>query len=83
MGPSGAGKSTLLNLLLGFQTPTEGRILVNGQPLTEILPGDWRRQIAWLPQRSHLFHGSVADNIRLASPDASLQAVTQASYNFV
>jgi ATP-binding cassette, subfamily C, bacterial CydD len=79
VGPSGAGKSTLLHLLLGFQSPQRGRILVNGQPLSEIGLADWRRQIAWLPQRSHLFHGSVADNIRLARPDADHAAVAQAA----
>jgi ATP-binding cassette, subfamily C, bacterial CydD len=79
VGPSGAGKSTLLNLLLGFLRPGEGSILVNGRSLAEIDAADWRRQIAWLPQRPHLFHGTVADNIRLAAPEADSNAVEQAA----
>ncbi len=79
VGPSGSGKSTLLNLLLGFQSPGEGKILINGQPLTGLDRADWHRRIAWLPQRAHLFHGSLADNIRLARPQASLAEVELAA----
>jgi ATP-binding cassette subfamily C protein CydD len=79
VGPSGAGKSTLLNLILGFNQPTHGRILVNQQPLEDIDLAAWRRQIIWLPQRPHLFHGSVADNIRLAKPDADMSLVERAA----
>jgi len=79
VGPSGAGKSTLLNLLLGFHPPGEGRILINGQPLADLDPADWRRRIAWVPQRAHLFHGTLADNIRLARPDASLGELERAA----
>ncbi|MGD8910298.1 MAG: thiol reductant ABC exporter subunit CydD [Chromatiales bacterium] len=79
VGPSGAGKSTLLNLLLGFQPPGEGSIQTNEQPLTTLEPTIWRRQIAWVPQRAHLFHGSLADNIRLARPDADQTEVERAA----
>jgi ATP-binding cassette subfamily C protein CydD len=79
VGPSGAGKSTLLNLLLGFQPPGEGSIRVNGQPLTALEPAIWRRQLAWVPQRAHLFHGSLTDNIRLARPDADQAEVERAA----
>jgi ATP-binding cassette subfamily C protein CydD len=79
VGPSGAGKSTLLNLLLGFQPPSEGSIRVNGQPLAALDPTAWRRQVAWVPQRAHLFHGSLADNIRLARPEAKQREVEQAA----
>jgi ATP-binding cassette, subfamily C, bacterial CydD len=79
VGPSGAGKSTLLNLLLGFQPPGEGEIRINGQPLADLDPVAWRRQIAWVPQRAHLFPGSLADNIRLARPDAGQAEVEQAA----
>ncbi len=79
VGPSGAGKSTLLNLLLGFQTPTEGEIRTNGQPLASLDPKAWRRHIAWVPQRAHLIQGSLADNIRLARPDAGQAEVEQAA----
>jgi ATP-binding cassette subfamily C protein CydD len=79
VGPSGAGKSTLLNLILGFDCPTGGRISINRQPLDEIDLDLWRRQIIWLPQRSHLFHGSIADNIRLAVPEADIEQVKRAA----
>ena len=70
-GPSGAGKSTLLRLLLGFLTPTEGRILLDGTDLRDLDLVEWRRSIAWVPQHPHLFATSIADNIRLGSPDAT------------
>jgi ATP-binding cassette subfamily C protein CydCD len=69
-GPSGIGKSTLLSALLGFAPAAEGRILIDGVDLTTIDPASWHRQIAWVPQRPHLFPGTIADNVRLARPDA-------------
>lgn len=71
VGASGAGKSTLLSLLMGFASPAGGRILVDGQPLSELRAEDWRSALAWVPQRPHLFAGTVADNIRLGRPGAS------------
>ncbi|MEU8270766.1 thiol reductant ABC exporter subunit CydD [Sphaerisporangium sp. NPDC049002] len=68
VGESGAGKSTLLHLLLGFVTPSEGRVLVGGTDLTALDLPAWRRRLAFVPQRPHLFASSVADNIRLGSP---------------
>jgi ATP-binding cassette subfamily C protein CydCD len=79
VGPSGAGKSSLASLLLGFMHPDQGAILVNGQPLAEIPAEDWRAQVAWLPQRPYLFNDTIAANIRLARPEASLEAVIQAA----
>ncbi|MES9859973.1 MAG: thiol reductant ABC exporter subunit CydD [Candidatus Thiodiazotropha sp. LLP2] len=79
VGPSGAGKTTLLNLILGFNQPTRGRIMVNHQPLDQIDLAAWRQKLIWLPQRSHLFHGSVLDNIRLAQADAGIEQVRHAA----
>ncbi len=79
VGPSGAGKSTLLNLLLGFMPLEEGQIRVNGEPLQSIDPRQWRKNLAWVPQRAHLFQGTLADNIRLARPDADQAAVEAAA----
>ncbi len=70
IGPSGAGKSTLLGLLLGFVTPTSGRVELGGVNLADVDLADWRRQVAWVPQRPHLFAASLADNLRLGAPDA-------------
>jgi ATP-binding cassette subfamily C protein CydD len=79
VGPSGAGKSSLLALLLRFTEPTSGRILVGGLDLTEVDLAAWRRRLAWVPQRPHLFAGTVADNIRLGDPDASMAEVRRAA----
>ncbi|WP_432056537.1 thiol reductant ABC exporter subunit CydD [Streptomyces sp. bgisy022] len=78
VGPSGSGKSTLLNVLLGFVRPSAGRVLVGGADLAGIDRADWHRRIAWVPQRPHLFAGTVADNVRLARPDADEDAVRRA-----
>lgn len=79
IGPSGAGKSTAVNLLLGFAAPTAGEILIDGTPLSGFDPQEWRRRIAWVPQRPHLFQGSIADNIRLGHPEADEAAVIAAA----
>ncbi|MDG4836662.1 thiol reductant ABC exporter subunit CydD [Micromonospora sp. WMMD967] len=78
IGPSGAGKSTLLGLLLGFVTPTSGRVTVDGVDLATADPDAWRRQLAWVPQRAHLFAASLADNIRLGAPDTPPDALATA-----
>jgi ATP-binding cassette subfamily C protein CydD len=78
VGPSGAGKSTLLHLLLGFVTPTSGRITADGTDLAEMNLDDWRRELAWVPQRAHLFGTSLAENIRLGAPDATTESVRAA-----
>ncbi|MFI7281595.1 thiol reductant ABC exporter subunit CydD [Micromonospora chersina] len=87
IGPSGAGKSTLLHLLLGFVTPTAGRVTVDGVDLAGVDLDAWRRELAWVPQRAHLFAGSLADNIRLGAPDtpdaALAGAVTDAALDEV
>lgn len=71
VGPSGAGKSTILTLLLGFVSPNQGQVLVQGEPLDERNLEQWRAQLAWVPQDPTLFWGSVMDNIRLGNTQAS------------
>ncbi|MFD3752081.1 thiol reductant ABC exporter subunit CydD [Streptomyces cyaneofuscatus] len=88
VGPSGVGKSTLLNVVLGFALPDEGRVRVGGRDLAELDPERWRSRIAWVPQRPHLFAGTIAENVRLARPDADDEAVVAAlqdagAYDFV
>jgi ATP-binding cassette subfamily C protein CydD len=78
-GPSGAGKSSLLALLLRFAEPTGGRIEVGGVDLTSIPPGEWRRQISWVPQQPYLFTTSVAANIALGQPEATPAAIARAA----
>lgn len=71
VGESGGGKSTLLAMIMGFVTPTAGRLRINGIDLATLDPEDWRRHIAWVPQRAHVFHGSLRDNLTIAAPGAS------------
>jgi ATP-binding cassette subfamily C protein CydD len=78
-GRSGAGKSTLLSLLLRFAEPDSGRITVDGRDLADLSTAQWRRLVAWVPQRPHLFDATLADNIRLGSPDAPLAEVVRAA----
>ncbi|MFG2946649.1 thiol reductant ABC exporter subunit CydD [Streptomyces adustus] len=78
VGPSGAGKSTLLHALLGFVDPAEGRILIGGADLAGLDLAQWRSRIAWVPQRPHLYAGTIAENVRLARPEADDEAVRRA-----
>jgi len=79
VGPSGAGKSTLLYLLLGFARPSGGRILAGRRELDSLSMESWRRAIAWVPQRAHLFAGTIAQNIALGSEAAEREAVVKAA----
>ncbi|WP_372661349.1 thiol reductant ABC exporter subunit CydD [Amycolatopsis kentuckyensis] len=78
-GPSGAGKSTLLDLLLGWRRPGSGRIVVGDVDLAGVGRATWHRHLAWVPQQPHLVAGTVAENIRLGSPDATDDAVLAAA----
>jgi ATP-binding cassette subfamily C protein CydCD len=78
VGPSGAGKSTLLSVALGFVQPTEGRVRIGEADLADVDLEQWRSKIAWVPQRPHLFAGTIAENVRLARPDADDDALRRA-----
>ncbi|MEU6121076.1 thiol reductant ABC exporter subunit CydD [Streptomyces sp. NPDC047123] len=78
VGPSGVGKSTLVNVLLGFVRPQGGRVRAGGVDLAEVSPERWRERIAWVPQRPHLFAGTIAENVRLARPGADDAQVREA-----
>jgi ATP-binding cassette subfamily C protein CydD len=71
VGPTGAGKTTVANVLLRFVDPDRGHVTVDGEPLAEIDPALWRTRVAWVPQQASLFHGTVAENLRLARAEAS------------
>nr|WP_239071866.1 thiol reductant ABC exporter subunit CydD [Amycolatopsis sp. SID8362] len=78
VGPSGSGKSTLLAVLLGFVTPSSGRVLVDGVDLRSLSPDDWLADVAWVPQRPTLFRGTLAENIALGQP-ADVPAAARAA----
>jgi ATP-binding cassette, subfamily C, bacterial CydD len=79
VGATGAGKSTIASLLLRFIEPTSGAIVAGGVPLTRLDLSGWRANLAWVAQGPHLFHGTVADNIRLARPGATDEEVVAAA----
>jgi thiol reductant ABC exporter CydD subunit len=79
VGASGAGKSTVASLLLRLATPTAGRCTVGGIDLADCDTDAWRRQLAWVPQHPTIFHGTVADNIRLGRADAAPDDVAAAA----
>ena len=78
VGPSGSGKSTAVGLFLGFVRPSAGRVVVSGHDLSASDVAGWRRRVAWVPQRPHLLHGSLEDNLRIAGPDASTELLARA-----
>jgi ABC-type multidrug transport system fused ATPase/permease subunit len=67
------------HLLLRFIEPHRGTISVDGVSLRDLPTAHWRAQLAWVPQNPYLFHATVAENIGLARPDASLDAVIEAA----
>ena len=79
VGRSGSGKSTLVNLLMRFMDPEIGEIRANGVKIDELPVRIWRESLALVPQRPHLFYGSVLENIRLARPGASREEVERAA----
>ncbi|WP_126578529.1 thiol reductant ABC exporter subunit CydD [Tengunoibacter tsumagoiensis] len=79
VGPSGSGKSTLASLLLRFIEPDQGQICIDGNPIQQYSAQEWRKLVAWQPQRPYLFNASVAENIRLGRPTASMDEVIQAA----
>lgn len=78
IGASGAGKSTLIDVLAGFQLPTSGQVLANGQPVTPDMLESWRKQTAAIPQHPYIFSGGLADNVRFYMPEASHAEVAKA-----
>jgi ABC-type multidrug transport system fused ATPase/permease subunit len=79
VGPSGAGKSSLIHVLLRFWDYQEGQILLAGQDLARYTQETLRRGIAVVSQHTHLFSGTIRDNLLLARPDATQDQLEQAA----
>jgi subfamily B ATP-binding cassette protein MsbA len=83
VGPSGGGKSTVLNLLLRFYDVGSGRIVIDGQDIAGVSRGSLRHAIAYVGQITHLFRGSIRDNIalgKLGASDAEIIAAAKAAH---
>jgi ATP-binding cassette, subfamily C, bacterial CydC len=78
LGPTGAGKTTLVNLLLRFWSPDQGRITLGGTDIAALGGEEVRRHIAVVSQHTHLFSGTIRENLLLADPAASQQRLEQA-----
>ena len=79
VGESGIGKSTVLRLLLRFWNPSEGSIRINGISIDQISLAELHRRIAVLEQDTFLFNGTIADNIALGKPEASMDEIMTAA----
>ncbi|ATL65036.1 ABC transporter ATP-binding protein [Nocardia terpenica] len=79
VGATGAGKSTLAKLIARFYDPSGGSVRLDGVDLRELSDADLRRAVAMVTQESYLFSGSVADNIRLGKPEATMAEVRAAA----
>jgi ATP-binding cassette subfamily B protein len=79
VGPSGAGKSTSFQLLLRFYDVMSGRIQVDGKDISNLDPGELRRQVGLVPQETVLFGESAMENIRYGRPEATDEEVREAA----
>jgi subfamily B ATP-binding cassette protein MsbA len=83
VGPSGGGKSTVLNLLLRFYEVGSGRILIDGQDIAGVSRGSLRHAIAYVGQITHLFRGTIRENIalgKLGASEAEIVAAAKAAH---
>jgi ATP-binding cassette subfamily B protein len=79
IGATGSGKTSLVNMILRFYDATEGEVLVNGIPVKEYDLATLRSNISYVMQKSELFSGTIAENIRWGKPDASDEEVRTAA----
>jgi ABC-type multidrug transport system fused ATPase/permease subunit len=79
VGPSGSGKSTLIGLVMAFHRPRTGRVLVDGQDLTELKLRDYRTYLGVVMQDNFLFDGTIRENIAFSQPTASDEEIRRAA----
>jgi ABC-type multidrug transport system fused ATPase/permease subunit len=78
VGSSGSGKSTLISIVMAFNRPQKGRVLVDRKDLADVRLLDYRRQLASVLQENFLFDGTIAENVGYARPGASLDEIKEA-----
>ncbi|MGI8619687.1 MAG: ABC transporter ATP-binding protein [Gemmatimonadaceae bacterium] len=78
VGPSGSGKSTLINLVMAFNRPDDGRVLVDGHDLAAVRLLDYRAQLGVVLQDNFLFDGTIRENIAFSKPGASDEEIRAA-----
>ena len=78
VGSSGSGKSTLISIVMAFNRPTQGRVLVDGIDLAQLRLLDYRDQLASVLQENFLFDGTIAENVGYANPSATLDDIKEA-----
>ena len=79
VGSSGSGKSTLISLVMAFNRPLAGRVLIDGRDLTTVRLRDYRSQLGVVLQDNFLFDGTIGDNLRYGSPEATLEQIREVS----
>jgi len=79
VGPTGVGKTTITQLISRFYDPVEGAVLVDGQDVRNVTLESLRKNISPVLQDTFLFHGSIADNIGYAKPDATREEIVAAA----
>lgn len=79
IGPSGAGKTSVADLLLRLFKPSEGEILMDGNPIEQISLESWRQNIGYVSQDVFLLNASIEENIRFYRPDLSKEAIVEAT----
>jgi subfamily B ATP-binding cassette protein MsbA len=78
VGSSGSGKSTLISLVMAFNRPTQGRVLVDGRDLADLKLVDYREQLASVLQDNFLFDGTIAENVGYAKPGSTRAEIQEA-----
>ena len=74
-GPSGSGKSTIIGLVMAFNHPKSGRVVIDGRDLATVRLRDYRSNLGIVLQENFLFDGTIAENIRYGRPDATMDEV--------
>ncbi|MBF0455930.1 MAG: ATP-binding cassette domain-containing protein [Magnetococcales bacterium] len=79
IGANGSGKSTLMKLIMGLYSPQAGSVLIDNNDIRQLSPIELRHAISYLPQKCDIFFGTVAQNLRLANPEASDEELEEAA----